>query len=139
MSEHQQELNAAERLWRIRHSASHILAQAVLEVFPDAKLAIGPPIANGFYYDFDLPRSLTDDDLADLEERMSRIVKLNAELTTWTTPISVRVHTCRAPANAKPLDSKRWRARIGAGTPNDPCFSVFTARHGRTKQSLITT
>src|SRR5690625_2470315 len=87
MSEHQQELNAAERLWRIRHSASHILAQAVLEVFPDAKLAIGPPIANGFYYDFDLPRSLTDDDLADLEERMSRIVKLNAEFTTWTTPI----------------------------------------------------
>src|SRR5699024_6473995 len=85
MSEQKQELSAApklstaERLWRIRHSASHILAQAVLEVFPDAKLAIGPPIANGFYYDFDLPRTLTDDDLADLEERMTRIVKLNAE------------------------------------------------------------
>lgn len=87
MSEQKQALSTAERLWRIRHSASHILAQAVLEVFPDAKLAIGPPIANGFYYDFDLPRTLTDADLADLEERMRRIVKLNAEFTTWSTPI----------------------------------------------------
>lgn len=80
-------LSAAENLWRIRHSTSHILAQAVLEVFPDAKLAIGPPIATGFYYDFDLPRTLTDADLEDLEERMTRIVKLNAPFTTWTRPV----------------------------------------------------
>lgn len=87
MSEQRQKLSTADRLWRIRHSTSHILAQAVLEVFPDAKLAIGPPIANGFYYDFDLPRTLTDDDLADLEERMARIVKLNATFESWTTPV----------------------------------------------------
>ncbi len=77
-------MSNAERLWRIRHSTSHVLAQAVLEVFPDAKLAIGPPIDTGFYYDFDLPRPLTPDDLADLEERMARIVKGNHEFTTWT-------------------------------------------------------
>lgn len=87
MSEQRQKLSTADRLWRIRHSTSHILAQAVLEVFPDAKLAIGPPIANGFYYDFDLPRTLTDEDLADLEERMTRIVKLNATFESWTTPV----------------------------------------------------
>lgn len=87
MSEEKQGLSHAEQLWRIRHSSSHILAQAVLEVFPEAKLAIGPPIANGFYYDFDLPRSLTDDDLADLEERMARIVKSNVQFETWTTPV----------------------------------------------------
>ena len=45
-------------LYRIRHSAAHIMAQAVLEMFPDGKFTIGPPVENGFYYDFDLPRPL---------------------------------------------------------------------------------
>src|SRR5437867_653360 len=48
----------------LRHSAAHVLAQAVLRMFPDAKYAIGPPIENGFYYDFELPRPLSEDDLA---------------------------------------------------------------------------
>ncbi|NJK79654.1 MAG: threonine--tRNA ligase [Chloroflexaceae bacterium] len=60
--------------YRLRHSLAHVLAQAVLEIFPDGKIAIGPPIENGFYYDFDLPRPLSTEDLADIEERMRRIV-----------------------------------------------------------------
>lgn len=52
------------QLDRIRHSASHVMAQAVLEKFPGAKFAIGPAIEDGFYYDFDLPRPLSPDDLA---------------------------------------------------------------------------
>ena len=63
----QEELAAmapAERLYRMRHSAAHVMAQAVVDFFPEAKLGIGPPIENGFYYDFDLPRPLTPDDLA---------------------------------------------------------------------------
>ena len=48
-----------DRLLEIRHSFSHVMAEAVLQVFPDAKLAIGPAIDDGFYYDFDLPRALT--------------------------------------------------------------------------------
>jgi threonyl-tRNA synthetase len=63
-----------ERLERLRHSASHIMAEAVLSLFPDAKLGIGPPIDTGFYYDFDLPRSLTLDDLQVIEERMRQSV-----------------------------------------------------------------
>ena len=59
-----------ERLLRQRHSAAHVLAEAVLELFPGAKYAIGPPIEHGFYYDFDLPRPLTPDDLELLEQRM---------------------------------------------------------------------
>jgi len=59
---------------RMRHSAAHIMAEAVLEVFPDAKLAIGPAIEDGFYYDFDLPRTLTPEDLPDIEQRMRRII-----------------------------------------------------------------
>jgi threonyl-tRNA synthetase len=59
----------------IRHSAAHVLAQAVQELFPQAKLGIGPPITDGFYYDFDVPEAFTPDDLAALEKRMRQIVK----------------------------------------------------------------
>jgi threonyl-tRNA synthetase len=57
-------------LERMRHSAAHVMAEAVLELFPETQLGIGPPIDDGFYYDFALPRSLTPDDLAAIEERM---------------------------------------------------------------------
>jgi threonyl-tRNA synthetase len=69
------QLPGEERLYRMRHSAAHVLAEAVLEMFPEAKYAIGPPIEHGFYYDFELPRSLTPDDLETLEARMRRSVE----------------------------------------------------------------
>jgi threonyl-tRNA synthetase len=59
----------------IRHSAAHVLAQAVQELFPQAKLGIGPPITDGFYYDFDVPAAFTPEDLEALEKRMKAIVK----------------------------------------------------------------
>lgn len=66
------------QLYKIRHSAAHIMAQAVMEMFPgEARIAIGPPIEHGFYYDFDLPRSLTPDDLEALEKRMREIIAEN--------------------------------------------------------------
>lgn len=61
----------------VRHSLSHILAIAVLEMFPEAKLAIGPAIEDGFYYDFELPRTLIPEDLPILEEKMKKIVEGN--------------------------------------------------------------
>lgn len=71
----------ADNLYRIRHSAAHVMAQAVLELYPDAKIAIGPPIENGFYYDFDLgmdedgcPRTFRADDLKAIEKRMRQII-----------------------------------------------------------------
>ena len=70
-------LSNAEKLWRIRHSASHVMATAVQELFPEAKFAIGPPIENGFYYDFDLGRPLTPDDLDEIEKRMKKLIKAN--------------------------------------------------------------
>ncbi len=70
-----------EQLYRLRHSAAHIMAQAVLELYPEAKIAIGPPIENGFYYDFDLgkdesgrPRAFEPDDLEKIEKRMRQII-----------------------------------------------------------------
>lgn len=62
-------------LYKIRHSTAHVMAQAVLEKFPTAKIAIGPAIDDGFYYDFDLPRALTPEDLQTLEARMREIIK----------------------------------------------------------------
>ncbi len=63
-------------LYRIRHSSAHVMAQAVVEMFPgEAKVAIGPPIAEGFYYDFDLPRSLTPEDLEVIESRMRELIQ----------------------------------------------------------------
>lgn len=74
------ELNPEEQLFRMRHSAAHILAEAVLEMFPDAKYAIGPPVDDGFYYDFELPRSLTPEDLEVLQSRMSQSVNANLSI-----------------------------------------------------------
>jgi threonyl-tRNA synthetase len=59
----------------IRHSAAHVLAQAVQQLFPDTKLGIGPPVRDGFYYDFDAPRPFTPEDLQALDKRMKQIIK----------------------------------------------------------------
>jgi threonyl-tRNA synthetase len=80
-SVHFDELDPEEQLFRMRHSAAHILAEAVLEMFPDAKYAIGPPVDDGFYYDFELPRSLIPEDLEILQERMLQSVSANLSIT----------------------------------------------------------
>jgi len=63
-----------DRLTKIRHSAAHVMAEAVLEMFPGAKIAIGPAIEDGFYYDFDLPEPLKTEDLEGIEGRMREII-----------------------------------------------------------------
>ncbi len=75
MAEKKLEQYEKSMLYKIRHSTAHIMAQAVLEKFPTAKIAIGPAIEDGFYYDFDLPRPLTPEDLAGIEKRMREIIK----------------------------------------------------------------
>ncbi len=67
----------SEKIEVIRHSAAHVLATAILEMFPEAKFGIGPAIENGFYYDFDLPRTLIPEDLPILEENMRKIINKN--------------------------------------------------------------
>src|SRR4051794_33039675 len=64
-----------EKLDRIRHSAAHLLAAAVLRLWPDTKLTIGPAIENGFYYDFDFTNPITDSDLPKIEKKMLDTVK----------------------------------------------------------------
>jgi threonyl-tRNA synthetase len=66
-----------DELVTIRHSASHVMAEAVLSIFPNTKFGIGPAIEDGFYYDFELPRSLTPEDLPVIENKMGEIIKAN--------------------------------------------------------------
>jgi len=68
-------LDINSNLYKIRHSLAHVLAQAVLEIRPNAKLGFGPPIDSGFYYDFDLDEPLSPEDLPKLEKRMRHIIK----------------------------------------------------------------
>ncbi len=70
-----------------RHTASHILAQAVKRLYPEAKLAIGPAIEDGFYYDFDLGKSFTPDDLAKIEAEMKKIIKEDIPLKQYSLPV----------------------------------------------------
>jgi threonyl-tRNA synthetase len=74
MAEQKKERYEDSELYRIRHSAAHVMAEAVIEMFPQAKYTIGPPIENGFYYDFDLPRTLSPEDLEKIEKRMRQII-----------------------------------------------------------------
>lgn len=70
--------------WTFRHTASHIMAQAVKRLFPAAKLTIGPAVDDGFYYDFDVETAFTSDDLKKIEEEMKKIVKENIGLERFT-------------------------------------------------------
>lgn len=70
-----------------RHSLSHIMAAAVLEMFPEAQLAIGPAIEDGFYYDFDLPRTLIPEDLPLLEEKMRKIIAEDQKFERYEEPV----------------------------------------------------
>ena len=66
-----------EKLDMLRHSTAHVMAEAVMKLFPGSKVAIGPSIENGFYYDFDLTRPIKAEDLTEIEKEMRRIVSGN--------------------------------------------------------------
>ena len=76
----------AEGKWALRHTAAHILAQAVKRIYPEAKLAIGPAIENGFYYDIDSDVTFTPDMLLDIEKEMAKIVKEDLPIERFELP-----------------------------------------------------
>ncbi len=77
-----------KQIENIRHSLAHILAMAVLDMFPEAKLAIGPTIEDGFYYDFDLPRTLVPEDLENIQNKMRQLVSQKLEFIKKNVPIN---------------------------------------------------
>ncbi len=75
------------KLYKIRHSLAHVAAAAVMRLFPGTKLGFGPPIEHGFYYDFDLPKEISADDLPAIEKEMRKIINSNAEFIREDLPI----------------------------------------------------
>ncbi len=93
-----EKLSAEEKLARVRHSMAHVMAEAVLEMFPTAQIAIGPSIENGFYYDFELPRQLLNEDLEEITEKMKEIINSDKEF--------IRSEVTREEAREKFKDQK---------------------------------
>ena len=89
----------------LRHTTSHVLAQAVKRLYPETKLAIGPSIAEGFYYDMDREGGFTEEDLEKIEAEMKKIVKENLKLETSSrisrkTPTSHSTNRASSPTSA---------------------------------------
>ncbi len=101
-----------------RHTASHILAQAVKRLYPDAKCAIGPAIDEGFYYDFDMP-SLSREDLDKIEKEMKKVVKENHKITTFTLPRDEAI------ALMKEKDEP-YKVELIEDLPEDSVISFYT-------------
>ena len=109
-----------DRLYRMRHSLAHVMAEVVLEYYPEAKVGVGPPIDTGFYYDFDLgreadgrPRTFTPDDLDRIEARMRRIIAAKHPMVyrELTAERYERFHICTVRYRHVPfsLDARRDR------------------------------
>jgi threonyl-tRNA synthetase len=106
-----------EELDRLRHSTSHIMAEAVMYLFPGAKFAIGPSIEDGFYYDFDLPRPLTPEDLETIEARMREIIKAHYPFE--------RKEISRSEAEEM-FAGQPYKLELIADMPEDEVISVYT-------------
>ena len=102
----------------LRHTASHVLAQAVLKLRPNAKLAIGPAIDNGFYYDFDVEEPFTPEFLKDVEKEMARIVKQNQPLVRFELPRGEAIEFCEKA-------SQPYKVELIQDLPEDSIISFY--------------
>jgi threonyl-tRNA synthetase len=108
-----------ERLYALRHSTAHVMAGAVLELFPEAKFGFGPPITDGFYYDFDLPRPLTPDDLGKIEAKMHEVVKRDTAFEHRDMPVAEALKFFGERKQDYKVDQIRKLAEKGADTDSD--------------------
>ena len=103
----------------LRHTASHILAQAVKRLWPEAKLAIGPAIDKGFYYDIDMEHTLTPEDLGKIEKEMSRIVKENLPITKSVMPRQEAIDFFKA-------KNEDYKVELIQDLPEDAVISCYS-------------
>ena len=103
----------------LRHTASHILAQAVKRLWPEAKLAIGPAIDKGFYYDIDMEHTLTPEDLGKIEKEMSRIVKENLPITKSVMPRQEAIEFFKA-------KNEDYKVELIQDLPEDAVISCYS-------------
>lgn len=103
----------------LRHTASHVMAQAVKRLWPEAKLAIGPAIDKGFYYDIDMEHTLTPEDLTKIEKEMSRIVKENLPITKSVMPRQEAIEFFKA-------KNEDYKVELIEDLPEDAVISCYT-------------
>ena len=103
----------------LRHTASHVMAQAVKRLWPDAKLAIGPAIDKGFYYDIDMEHTLTPEDLTKIEKEMSRIVKENLPITKSVMPRQEAIEFFKS-------KNEDYKVELIEDLPEDAVISCYT-------------
>jgi threonyl-tRNA synthetase len=128
----------------IRHSAAHVLAQAVQQAFPDAKLGIGPPIKDGFYYDFDVARPFTPEDLTDLDKRMRKIIKSgqrfsrrvidsvdDAKAELATEPYKLELVDLKSDSNTNTGTNAEESVEVGAGE-----LTIYDNLHAHTGERI---
>ena len=108
------------QMYCLKHSTSHLMAAAIQQIFPDAKFAIGPPIKNGFYYDMELPRPLTPEDLEEIERRMKEISKGGFEFQqeTWDKAKALEYFGSRG---------QTFKVELIEGIPSDTVSTYKTA------------
>ncbi|MDE2868941.1 MAG: threonine--tRNA ligase [Chloroflexota bacterium] len=109
-----------DRLYRVRHSAAHVLATAMLDLFPDAQMGIGPPTDDGFYYDFELPRALTPDDLKALQKLMLKHKKANY-------PFEYSEHDREAALAYFEETNQPFKVELINDLPDDETISYYTS------------
>jgi threonyl-tRNA synthetase len=105
--------------WAFRHTASHILAQAVKRLYPDVKLAIGPAVDDGFYYDFDIENKFTPDDLLKIEAEMKKIVKEDLKLERFVLPQAEAVEKFKA-------ENEPYKVELAEGIPAGEEVSFYS-------------
>lgn len=106
-----------EKLDMLRHSTAHVMAEAVLKLFPGSKVAIGPSIENGFYYDFDLPRPIKEEDLPEIEKEMRRIISGNHDF--------VREEISKEKA-LELFKNQAYKVELINDLPSDTIISIYT-------------
>ncbi|NLK45498.1 MAG: threonine--tRNA ligase [Treponema sp.] len=106
-----------EKLDMLRHSTAHVMAEAVLKLFPGSKVAIGPSIENGFYYDFDLPRPIKEEDLPENEKEMRRIISGNHDF--------VREEISKEKA-LELFKNQAYKVELINDLPSDTIISIYT-------------
>ena len=103
-------LEDANALYLMRHSAAHVMAEAIVRLFPQTKLAYGPPVEQGFYYDMELDHKLTADDFVKIEGEMKKIVAEDRPFTRYELPKEPAMHKLGTEGNPYKLDNAERQA-----------------------------
>lgn len=114
-------------LYRLRHSAAHLLAQALVELYPNIKLAIGPPIENGFYYDVDPPAPIREDELIKIENKMRELAKLDQKIVRMVAPTreDARAKILRESIEGQPAETALYKLELLDAVPDGEEVSFY--------------